>query len=352
MFTRLTATLVISMLVTACYKEVVARPPAPPVAWESLQPPPPAPEVNPLQATESERAVAKRYLQALASPNLADLGPLLDEEAHFRFAGGKDVRGRDQVVAAHGEHLGEFGDRKIVMSRVLRTDKSQALEWTLSGVQKATGRPVAVRGVTLLWTRDDGTITDLHLYFGRAVLKTPLIGAGAPEEVEQRRTPEEVANAALVRTALRALEDNDEAAYLATLSRNVELSTLEGASIVRGIAARRAWFRTMRGSIRHLTVSIEHAWGIGPFVVVEYHLIGEPGRRLGPAYTREHELIKMSFVDVAEIRAGNGGAAPPPTSRRSSRRRRPKARAVVVARVWRYHASMQPASGQRMKRNP
>src|SRR5262249_40047042 len=122
----------IGPLVFACASETVNRPPPPPVDWQSLQNQP-APDAGTLKATEKERAVAGRYAKAFSSPDFAQLGTLLDEDAHFTF-GLKDTRGRERVLRTHHELFGSFDERTLVTSRVFRTDRSQALEWTMTGV--------------------------------------------------------------------------------------------------------------------------------------------------------------------------------------------------------------------------
>src|SRR5262249_8776485 len=149
----------------------------------------------------------------------------------------QDTRGRDRVVGAHNALFGAFEQRSFALSRVLRTDRSQSLEWTFSGVDSRVQKPVAVKGVTLLWTNDDGSLSDVHLYFDPALVKAqlgvgppelqtlprPPISSGAPQVLEQGGTPEETANVALVRAMLKALEDNRESAFLSTLANDVEV---------------------------------------------------------------------------------------------------------------------------------
>jgi hypothetical protein len=286
------------------------------VDWQSLQPPPSAPIARPGAATTKERAVANVYTKALASPSFAILGPALDEEAHFTFVGSRDAHGREEVVKAHDALFGAFEQRSFVPTRVLLTDSSQVLEWTMTGVHKASRKPVTIKGLVLLWTKDDGTISDVHLYFDEAVVKaqrgegpTALQGlppvalpSQAPAEVEQARSPEETANVALVRAEVQALEDNKEATYVATMTDDVEVTTLESAAPSRGKAGARAYFAAMRKAIGYLDTSIDNAWGVGPFVAVGYQILGEQRGPIGWIPVQKDKLIKMSVVDVVEIR--------------------------------------------------
>ncbi len=331
---QLTSAALASVLLAACSPEVIARPPPPPVDWRSLDRPPAPADAGPT-AMDKERVVGNAFMKALASPGFAQLGPALAEEAHFRFAGSTEVRGREKVIEALDALLGVIDERRFATSRVLLTESAQLREWTLTGVHKAARKPVAIKGLALLWTKGDSSISDLHLYFDEAVLKAQ-IGEGqrtlktlppppapppTPQEVEQQRSPEETANLALVRAAIHALEDDNEAAFVGTMAEDVEVTTLESAGPSRGKAGARAWFRTMRQAIAHLDTLVENAWGIGPFVAVEYRISGEQRKPIGwviPA--RKNALVKMSLVDIVEIRDGK------------------------IARVWRYDNPIEIAS--------
>lgn len=317
---------------TACSAEGVGRPPPPPVNWAAPAFAAAAGAAR-ARATERERAVASAYTEALASPGFVALGPILDEMAHFTLAGARDARGRDAVLSAHEALFGAFGERKFLLRRVFRTDRSQALEWTMSGVHvrefmgvAATQRPVTIQGLSLLWTNDDGGIVDVHAQFDQAVIRAQL-GVGPksllalprPEvitddrkDVEQDGTPNETANVAVVRRALSALEGNDDAAYLATLADDVEVHTLERAQPVRGKLDAKAQFKGMTRAIGQLSALTKNAWGFGAFVVIEYLLVGEQRGPFGWIPVQKDTVLKMSVVDVVELREGH------------------------IARVWRY----------------
>jgi hypothetical protein len=286
----------IAALLFACSSEDrLAPPPAPPVDWASLHPTGKTPVEPKTTATPKERATAEVYLAALGSAGFAALGAALADEAHFRFDGDQDVLGRAGVIRAHAEHLGGFDDRRFMLDRLILTDSSQVLEWSMSGRRHADGETVALRGVALLWTSDDGSISDVHLYFGGPSEAAPR----ADKILEQTRSSEEADNVTLARAKLQALEDGNEATYLSTLSDDVEVF---GRNTARGKAAARAYLRTMRASRAYLAVSVENTWGAGTLAAVEYHLIGE----------QKGALVRSSLVDVAEIRGSK------------------------IARLWRY----------------
>jgi ketosteroid isomerase-like protein len=323
--------LVFVMLCSACSSETVARPPPPPVNWNV--PPPRVTQDAGLKATEMERVAAEAYIKGLNSLAFVQLPPALDENAHFAFVRTKDAHGRDQVVQAHDALFGAFDQRTFVMSRVWLTDSAHVLEWTMTGIQArewrgvaATHKPVSIKGVTLLWTNDDGFITDVHVIFDEAVVKAQLgVGpkvlvslslpqtvTGPRQEFEQTGTSAEDANLIQLRASLDALRKGDETAYLSTMTEDVEVSTLESAQPLRGRESVRGYFRTIRKAIDQIDPTIDNAWGIGPFAIVEYSLVGEQIGPIGWIPRQRNPVLKMVVVDIAEMHDGK------------------------IARLWRY----------------
>jgi hypothetical protein len=209
-------------------------------------------------ATARERAVADTYAVALESPGFARLGPELDEDVRFSFPGTDDIHGRSAVLHAHEMLLGAFDRRHFATGRVFRTSGEQTVEWTMTGMQSgdwmgiaATHKGVAVKGLTLIFTNDDGSSTDAHLYFDVAAVKAQL-GVGpkdllaslrgegdaeataATQVCEKTGSPEEKGNVAVARAALEALENDSLAAYDAAFADDIEVFTIERAHPWRG----------------------------------------------------------------------------------------------------------------------
>jgi hypothetical protein len=181
----------------------------------------------------------------------------------------------------------------------------------------ATQKPVVFNGVTLLWTNDDGTIGDAHVYFDMAVVKGQL-GSGPREllklppprmpstqqRLEQAGTPVEMGNVAAVRAEIDALDALDETTYLSSRTDDVEVYTPERAEPMRGKAAAGAYYESLDHAIAQLETTIRSAWGVANFVVVEYSI---PGMQIGPLGRMplgRNQVIGLHIVDVAELRGG------------------------------------------------
>ena len=312
--------------------ETVAQPPAPPVNWQSFEVR--ARGVAPSQGpTAKELGIGEAYVAALASPNLEKLPSLLDDDAHFSFPGKEDKRGRGQVLTAHALLFGAFDDRKFALTRVWVTANAQALEWTMSGVQgrdwmgiAAARKPVVIKGLTLLWTQDEGVISEAHVYFDVAVAMAQL--GGEPKEVAalpvptwptnaaqvftQETSPRETQAVAVVRGSLDALEEDKEDAYLGAITDDVEVNTPERAAPARGKDAARDYFKAMRGALGQLETTVESVWGIGDYVVVEYSIGGDQRGPIGLIPMVADRVLRLDVVDVVEMSAGK------------------------IARIWRY----------------
>jgi limonene-1,2-epoxide hydrolase len=292
--------------------------------------------------TAKERALADAYASALASPGFASLGPLLDDEAHFASPGMEDAHGRGPVVHAHDVLLGGFDDRKVAPTRVWRTPNEQTIEWTMTGTHArdwmgvaATHKPVAFKGLTLLWTKDDGSVTDVHVYVDVALVKGQL-GVGPKDLLslpppsptsatalvfEQTGSPDEPSPVALVRAWLDALENNKEADYVNALADDAEVNTQERPQPARGKEAARTYYKTMHKAIGQLDTTVNNAWAVAQFALVEYSMAGEQLGPIGWIPAQRDKVIRLELVDICEVSGGK------------------------IARVWRYDNPMQIAGG-------
>jgi hypothetical protein len=314
----------LSALAAACSSETVAQPPPAPADWKSLEARPVV-DAGLDTVTEKERALPVAYVTALATPGFAPLSPLLDDDAHFAFPGRDDAHGRSSVVHAHDVLFGAFDERKFATGRVWRTPNEQSVEWSLEGIQvrdwmgvAATHKAIHIQGLALLWTKDDGSITDIHIYFDVALVKAQLdsglkawVGAaptpmntGSPRVFEQTGTAEEKADVTTARASLDALENNDESGYVGAMADDLEVYTLERPVPLRGKADAKTYYKTMHRAVGQLDTTVEGAWGVGSFAVVEYSIAGEQLGPIGWIPTQRDNVVRLVLVDIDEIHDG------------------------------------------------
>lgn len=310
----------------ACSSDTSASsaPPAAPVDWHAFDLPRRAPAAA-AGPTDNERKAGDAYIAALSSPGMTALAATLDPDSHFTFPGLPDARGKDGVTKGHDMLLGAFDSRVFAQARVWRTDSSLAVEWTMSGTQArdwmgvaATNKSVVIKGISLLWTKDDGSITDVHVVFDVAVVKTqlgvgpkelaglppPAMASGAPQITEQAHSAEEMANVATIHTWLDSLEHPDDAAYLAPMADDVAVDDPERAQPSRGKEDRRAYFKAMHKAIGEVDTRVDNAWGVGRFVIVEYSVNGEQVGPLGWIPMKNDRVVRLHMVDVIEMTGG------------------------------------------------
>ncbi len=305
----------------------VEAPPAAPVDWHAFDLPRHGDVVAP-GPTAKEKAAGDSYMASLGAAGMPGLGATLDADSHFTFPGLADARGKDGVLKGHDALFGAFDGRTFAASRVWRTDASIAIEWTMSGTQardwmgvpasQANAKRVTVKGVTLLWTKDEGSITDVHVVFDVAVVKAqlgvgpkellalqpPAMPTGAPQVTEQAHSTEETANVAAVHTWLDSLEHNDDVAYLAAMTDDVTVDEPERATTSRGKDDRKAYFKAMHKAIGELDTRVDNAWGVGHFAVVEYSVNGEQVGPLAWIPAKNDRVVRLHVVDIVELVGG------------------------------------------------
>jgi hypothetical protein len=316
--------MIVTMLLVGCTSAALVSPPAPPVDWQAFDARRPI-DASPGGPTARERAAAEAYVRVLSSGNLAALGPMLDAGANFMFPGFGGARGREAVVRAHEDIFGAFDDRQLDVSRVWRTDSTQTIEWTFRGVLerpfgrvRPTHEPSAFRGLTLLWTNDDGAIIDIHTYFDESAIRgrgdaglsadeasapaTPADGGDGPQFFDQSGSLAERLDLECVRSSLDALEQNRDGDYVSSATDDVELFPGGRGKALHGKEALLGYVRALHKSIGQLDTTIENVWAIADFVIVEYDMSGEQVGPIG-GIPADGRVIRLHVADVVELRS-------------------------------------------------
>jgi ketosteroid isomerase-like protein len=327
-------------VVVACSSETVGPPPKPPIG--SLTPVAASgPKVD--TVTAKERALPELYAKALSSSaadggaQFGEIAPLMNADlSGFSSPGTTPEHDPAAIAAAHDKLFGAFDDRKVTLTRIWRTPGEQTLEWILTGTHARawkgvapTHKPVTIKGVTLLWTKDDGSITDIHVYFDVAVVRAELGAgpkdveapapvpppAGGPQDFQQALPPsaDETKNVDVVKSALDSLENLGEAGYVGVMADDLEVDSLEHATPVeRGKVDAKAYYKAMHKAIGQLDTTIMGEWGVGKFAIVEYSIAGEQIGAIQWIPSQRDKVVRFELVDICEVRDGK------------------------IARVWRY----------------
>ena len=318
------------LAMAACSGETVLKIPGAPVDWHSLEQSS-APAASEVAPTIRERAIADTLAASFASESFRDFSGILDSNAYFAFVGERNAFGRDNVIHAHKILFEGLANRTLTIHRVLMTESTQSIEWTLSAEHLPTSKAVTFNGLTLLSTKDDGSVTSIRHYFDEAVLLAqtgagpdglPRLPAAEPIEgqrivVEQAGTDAERTNLSTVLASLDALENKNEKAYLAAMAHDIEVAVLSSSPPIRGLSGLREYYRSIHRSIGHLDTQLVNAYAMGSLVVVEYKITGEQRGTIAWVSMHKDNLPKMFVVDVADMREGK------------------------ISKLWRYDSPMQ-----------
>jgi hypothetical protein len=183
--------------------------------------------------------------------------------------------------------------------------------------------------------KDDGSIIDVHVYVDVAVVKAQLgVGprdllslplpappAGTPQVFEQAGSADEPNHMALVQAWLDALENTKESEYVGTVTSDIEVNTLERPQPTHGKEAARTYYRSMHAAIGQLDTTVNNAWAVAQFALVEYSIAGEQLGPIGSIPAQRDKVIRLELVDICEIVGGK------------------------IARVWRYDSPTQIWAG-------
>ena len=308
----------------ACGSADVEQPTAPPVDARLYQPT--AARVAGPQQTRVEHAreSADAFGRALGENDLKSLTALLDPDVDFSFPGRSSATERNGTLQALSELFGSFSGRKYAASRMWQIGDSAVVEWTMTGVHSGpwmgvnpTQKPVAIRGVSLLWFNANGLIIDLHLYFDcgavlaelgappNAAITTgpvPVLAASSALTVASGG-PEERANVAIVNASWDALEVKNESGYLAPFADDVEVTRFDRVSSDHGKDDRKKFFRWVTTGMSSLAQTPLNAWGAGNFVIEEYTLGGVHSGKLTTTPPSGHSL-RLNYLDIYELQNG------------------------------------------------
>jgi osmotically-inducible protein OsmY len=277
--------------------------------------------VGQLAAERAQSRFADRYLAALSSPALMGLEAELHPEARASFPGLPTAEGRRAAVGLHELLFSAFGGRSFRATRVFAANRVVIVEWVMTGSQEgdwmqvpATRKVVRFKGLTALWLDPDGAITDAHVYFDVAAVRSLLEETNAeradgvreplatPQTVVQQGSAKEMDAAATMRGALEALDRGDETGYVSRFADDVALYTLRSTAPSEGRSAVRAYFDRSRAALAELDVVVTHLWGIGNFAIAEYCISGVQVRPIDSQPLIPYRVVRLHVVDVAELR--------------------------------------------------
>ncbi len=316
--------IVVSACLSGCGSAALESPSPPPVDARFYQPTAARLASPGKTPVERDRESADAFGRALGENDTQALAALLDPDVDFSFPGMSGATERNGTLQSLADLFGAFTSRKYAPSRVWQIGEAAIVEWTMTGVHAGnwmsvspTEKPVAIRGVSVLWFNVNGLIGEVHVYFdcgavlaelgaapNGAIQTGPLpVFATSPERIVAGGTAEEKANVAFVNASWDAFEIKNEAGYLAAFADDVEFTRFDRVNAERGKDARRKFFRWVAAGMSSLAQTPLNAWGAGDFVIEEYTISGVHSGKLtsGPPSGR---TLRLDDLDIYEMRNG------------------------------------------------
>jgi ketosteroid isomerase-like protein len=316
--------LVIMVCLSGCGSADLEQPAAPPVDARFYQPTAARLAVPQKSPVERDRESADSFGRVLGDGDIKALAALLDPDVDFSFPGMPGATERNGTLQALTDLFGAFTGRKYAPSRVWQIGEAAVVEWTMTGLQSGpwmgvspTQKPVAIRGVSLLWFNLNGLINEVHVYFDCGAVLAEL-GAAPNSTVQTGPAPvlapssvltvaggtaEEKANVAVVNASWDALEVKNEGGYLAAFADDVEVTRFDRVAPERGKDERRKFFRWVTAGISSLAQTPLNAWGAGNVAIEEYTIGGVHSGKLIPTPPSGHTL-RLNYVDIYEMQNG------------------------------------------------
>jgi predicted ester cyclase len=310
-------------VVSGCGSSEVGQPSPPPVDPRIYQQAT-VRAAGPQKSTfERERDSLDAFGNALVQNDTKALSTLLDPDADFSFPGMSDASDREGLLKALSDLFGAFSSKKYVPTRIWQSGEAAIAEWTMQAVQsgdwltvKGTGKPVAIKGLSVYFFNLNGLINDVHVYFDAGAVLAQVGAApkgvepgappalpSAPLVVVAGGTPEEKANVLTVNASWDAFEAKHEAGYLAPMADDIDVYRLDRIAPEHGKDHRRKFFKWMTNGLSSLAQTPLNAWGIGPFVVEEYTITGVHSGKLTNNPPSGH-AVRIHLVDVSELSGG------------------------------------------------
>ncbi len=173
---------------------------------------------------ETQIAFEKTFVSAF--PDAQKLAALFAADAVLWNVGDKEVKGREAIQAAFAGLVPRFDGLALADSRMWTKGNTVVVQWVITGVRKATGKPVSVTGADVFTFNDEGLIVTDHGYTDDEIIlkqsgeykgptpAPPLLPLPTVLEVHSARNDAtEQANAASLVAAQDAFRKKDDKGY-------------------------------------------------------------------------------------------------------------------------------------------
>lgn len=255
--------------------------------------PPPAPKASLLDLQRDAIKTMAAAFNAHDSRKIASLYAADTKIAGPGPAGWVEQTGTAAVEEAYNRLFTAFPDMQWASPRVYVQHAVVIQEWALAGTQRgalgsiaATNKPAGAHGAAVYWFDEDGRIRRQHTYYdpgaigaqlGTAKVKTravPMLPAGEPQFIVATGMAEDNRFVDEASAFYKAVNDQDEKAYLGTFGKDATRSSYLMPEDRKGERAAREDFRGLVRAFPDVKMTPQNMWGFGDRVITEITMTG------------------------------------------------------------------------------
>jgi len=330
MRTTIGGVVILTVLISACGGEGEAVPPpqAPPPPAPAAAPAPPAaagpaaPEAPKQPLIELQKQSAQTSLAAFNGHDAKKFSETYAAEGVITAFGVAELKGREAIAADMQKFFEAFPDLKMAISKNFVKGDVVVSEWVVNGThkgefmgQKATNKPVGLRGVSVLSFGTDGLIKQDHRYYDGATLMTqvgqmkspvravPPMPSGEPEWHVAKGTPDEDKQVELAKTLYGSFEKKVEADFLGSMDEKVVWSDVSAPKDMTGKGEAKKFFQMFTKALPDLKQTLDPIFAADEYVVAEATMTGTHNGQLGPLKPTK-KPVTMHGVDIIMVKDG------------------------------------------------
>jgi steroid delta-isomerase-like uncharacterized protein len=319
-----------TVLISACGGEGEAipppqapPPPPPPVAAPTPEPAPaPPPEPPKPSMLELEKQATRAGMAAINAHESGKFAETFAPDAVSITYGFGENKGREAIASDIQKFFDGFPDFKLAHSAVYAKGEMVVLEWVMNGTHKGefmgvkpTGKPVGIRGATVLWMTPDGLVKQEHRYMDGSTLMAqlgqiknparpvPSMPSGDAVWHLAKGTPEEDKQTDVVKGMYAAFDKKAEADFLGAMADSAVWVDLTMPKDSTTKAESKKFFQAFTKAFPDGKIVVDSAFSADEFTVAESTMNGTQNGPLGPLKATK-KPVSLHNLDVITIKDG------------------------------------------------
>lgn len=319
----------VAILISACGGEGEAipppqapPPPPPPVAAPAPEPPAPPPEPPKPSMLELEKQSTHAGLTALNAHESAKFAETFAPDGVSISYGFGESKGREAIASDIQKFFDGFPDFKIADTNIFAKGELVVLEWVMTGTHKGefmgikpTGKPVGIRGATVLWMTPDGMVKQEHRYMDGSTIMAqlgqikaparpvPAMPSGEPVWHIAKGSPEEDKQSDIVKGMYAAFDKKAEADFLGAMADNTVWVDLTMPKDATTKAESKKFFQAFTKAFPDGKLGVDTVFSVDEFTVAESTMTGTHNGPLGPLKATK-KPVSLHNLDVITIKDG------------------------------------------------